>query len=367
MIISDKSVPKPNFWDSDFIKDFETSHPKEKISTVIWSEDASTIINQINFAIENETEIVLSDMLPDELPERILNKEYKFFVDKFFYTPPHFQNNFEIKDSLYGCGNLVLLVTDKEKDNNLNKSLELVKAQLVKESILIQKTVDELYNGKSESFLLNTNFKKIILDTTEPNAQHYLTLIAACKNIEITFLKKAALSISRIFGSGLDLFPSCHSDGENSLRQKIGNLFFESKNNITLIDTKLLKKICSPYSFEKFLNITEDDKFLKFCNNIPKKTIDDRLWINPWYNFLVDESGTKKIHLGRFKRRQANILIGISINDKKSIEKFSNSVDKFIDEYLRSFLFCLKSGAWMEEFRLMILNFQNYSTNVFLN
>lgn len=357
MIIINKAAPKPRFWHEDFLKDFETNHHNQTASMVIWSENPSSIISQIKFAIENKTELVLTDMLPDELPERVLNHEYKFFVEKFIYIFPHFKNNFKIQDNTK-CDNFQLLVTDREeKSSNFNKSLELVKGELIKKSFLIQKSVDELYKGKSESFLLNNNFKKIIVDTIEPTAQLYLTLIAACKNIEIKFLSKPVLSISRIFGCGLDFFPKHHSDSEHSLRQTIKSLFFEPKNEITIIYKSLLEKICSSYSYDNFLRVTENDVFLRFCNQSPRETIDDRLWINPWYNFSEDKSGTKKVSLGRFKRRQINTFINLSINDKKVLEKFSKSVDKLIEGYLQSFLFCLKSGAWMEDFRLIVLTF----------
>ena len=357
MIIFDKAAPQLKFWDKDFLKDFENSHPNQRISIVLWSKNSSSIISQIKFAIENEIEIVLSDLLPEELPERVLNHEYKFFVEKFFFVLPHFKNNFVIQGNPK-CDNIQLLVSDEEeKSSNLNRSLELVKCELIKQSILIQKTVSELYKGKSESYLLNNNFKKIIVDTIDPNAQLYLTLIAACKNIEIKFLSKPVLSISRIFGCGLDFFPKHHSDSEHSLRKTIKSLFLEPKNEIIIIYKNLLEKICSSYSYENFLRVIENDVFLKFCDQSPRETIDDRLWINPWYNFLVDTSGTKKVSLARFKRRQINIFINLSINDKKVIEKFSKSVDKLIEEYLQSFLFCLKSGAWMEDFRLIVLTF----------
>ena len=132
MIISDKSAPKLNYWDRDFLEDFETSHPKEKTSTLIWSEDSTAIISQIKFAIDNEVGTIISEILPDELPDNLLIEEYKFFEKHYLYVPPHLTDLQTVSEGKQSGSRVIF------RDSESNSPLDsIIEASLIENNIFI--------------------------------------------------------------------------------------------------------------------------------------------------------------------------------------------------------------------------------------
>ena len=64
--------PVPRFWQPNFIEDYQTANPEAQVATLTWSPDEDVIIHQLVNAIESKADIILSELLPDELPDRVV-------------------------------------------------------------------------------------------------------------------------------------------------------------------------------------------------------------------------------------------------------------------------------------------------------
>ena len=78
------------FWLQSFIKDLNDKYSNKKISYLLWDEDEKQIITQIEDHVKNTPDIILSEMLPCELPDRIAPEEIEKLKDSlliFNLTP----------------------------------------------------------------------------------------------------------------------------------------------------------------------------------------------------------------------------------------------------------------------------------------
>lgn len=97
MIITKQDFPKPLFWSESLIDDFKNKNDSKKISTVVWEKEESIINEQVGYAYENNVDIVLSELLPSELPNTLSDNLIDFFRDRFVFVPPHTsQKNIQI-------------------------------------------------------------------------------------------------------------------------------------------------------------------------------------------------------------------------------------------------------------------------------
>ena len=87
MIIGKRETLHPQFGCEDFITKFVENNKSEKISTVIWHQDESIICEQVNFSFENKGDIILSELLPSELPVSLSNEKIDFFRKRFLLFP----------------------------------------------------------------------------------------------------------------------------------------------------------------------------------------------------------------------------------------------------------------------------------------
>ena len=77
------------FWNKNFINNFISSKNDKKVSTLLWKEQDEDIYAQLVDCIENKSDIILSEILPNELPSGTTLLEYKYFINKFMFCPPH--------------------------------------------------------------------------------------------------------------------------------------------------------------------------------------------------------------------------------------------------------------------------------------
>lgn len=89
MIITKQDFPKPLFWSESLIDDFNKKNDSKIISTVVWEKEELIINEQIAFSYENNVDIVLSELLPSELPNTLSDNLIDFFRDRFVFVPPH--------------------------------------------------------------------------------------------------------------------------------------------------------------------------------------------------------------------------------------------------------------------------------------
>ena len=106
------------FWKEDFIKDFKSQNDK-LVSSLHWKGSEEDILSQLAEAFNLNAELILTDILPDELPTQTPSQLFDFYIKRFNYYPPHFSLHSEYtldtkKDNL--------LVYDKNYKGTLSKS-----------------------------------------------------------------------------------------------------------------------------------------------------------------------------------------------------------------------------------------------------
>ena len=114
MKINDTRFPKPMFWDDNSTSEFISSNHAKKICILTWDSSEDIIFQQIRYAIDQDADIILSELLPHELPNKTLLSEYNFFVDKYQFKAPNIIIENEDNDN----SQLLILSDSSEKTEN---------------------------------------------------------------------------------------------------------------------------------------------------------------------------------------------------------------------------------------------------------
>ena len=88
MLIANPFSPKAKFWDDDIVDFYASKSSDKKTSFLTWSPNASIIHEQVKWLIENSIDIILSEILPDEIPHDTLLEEYRFLLERIKFIPP---------------------------------------------------------------------------------------------------------------------------------------------------------------------------------------------------------------------------------------------------------------------------------------
>jgi hypothetical protein len=282
MIITKKDFPKPLFWSESLIDDFKNKNDSKKISTVVWEKEESIINEQVGFAYENNVDIVLSELLPSELPMTLSDNLIDFFRDRFVFVPPHTsQRNIQIStdekssityinDNLSEEDEAILLL----KNLNLNGETFLNVINIDYDNFSFEKVIQNV--GNSKNILININ-----------NPQLLITLIIRLhdfskriKYINNRFRFSHRLNLFGFFTINNDLnhnqsirsrFNFFNSTGESVIKvsrnETVFSLDCNNSVNYPLIESQQKHLICP---------ITEDNLKSFIDTPIPKRNSEDR-------------------------------------------------------------------------------------------
>ena len=88
MILRNSELPKSKYLTEQILREFSEKHSGKKIVTLVWSSKPGEITRQIEYAIDNKVDIILSEVLPDEVGFEMDHKMYEFFLSKYIFAPP---------------------------------------------------------------------------------------------------------------------------------------------------------------------------------------------------------------------------------------------------------------------------------------
>ena len=144
MFVTKKEFPKANFWNEEVSSKF-----KEKsngiVSTLFWSQEENVIFEQLKNAIRDNADLILTDLFPDELPNLTTNEEYKFFKERFIFSPP-FYNSDLTRNETSSKNDKIIYITDKtlETGDDLRKVLDILfKSNEIKERMVFIESENE--------------------------------------------------------------------------------------------------------------------------------------------------------------------------------------------------------------------------------
>lgn len=306
MIKTKDSFPKTAFWNTNFIENFEAEYHEKIICIVAWDENEKTIIEQISYALENDAEIIISELLPDELPETLLNNEYMFFCERFVFIPPQFakfNENKIIKEKKN------LIVYDSKENYDVNKEFELfnsVVAKISSENNFTEYDISLHRNNITniETEIFNSNIT--IINSLNPQIIHAVIILCTKYDKPFKITTRNRLGNSRLIGTGID--PNFDKYlSKLSIRSVINKMFFDETCNVEFINKEYAKSIYFDSSSNKTLEYTFEFTKILF-NDIHKIALEEKFWIDPLFQNINQLRNDYRFLNSRFVRRFVHLF-----------------------------------------------------------
>ena len=241
------------FWKEDFIKDFKSQNDK-LVSSLHWKGSEEDILSQLAEAFNLNAELILTDILPDELPTETPSQLFDFYIKRFNYCPPHFSLHSEYtldtkKDNL--------LVYDKNYKGTLSKSH--IKSTLLNQFSETNDFTVQTFNHDFDSLdKLNkkiSGIDRLILVSDCPNLTNYVVCASINYKFKLNIYPRLKNS-SRLNGLGSTV---CTNDIEKE-RKSIRSIF-----NALMLENTTIK--VHPNNAIELLKINSVDNYYKLFEN----------------------------------------------------------------------------------------------------
>ena len=262
------------FWNKNFVKDF-TLKRSQTVSTVFWKNNTNEILEQICNSITNNSEIILTDILPDELPYDLPSSDYNYFVNKFQYCPPQISL---INKSDSNEKNIKLIIFDENHEGIFAKPHLRT---LFIESITVSKgyTVKKFeYNSDSLQGIneLITKASELILISECPTLIDYIVQASIIFNFKPNIYPEVKNSI-RLNGLGLSIKNDNIELQKRSIRSSFDFLFNE-ETIIEVHSEPTIRLLVELKTVESFENLNKDLYVNLYFQRLHKINIKNYLW-----------------------------------------------------------------------------------------
>lgn len=180
MLITDENFPKPRFWLDNSIQNFDEENIGKRICFLVWSCDSRMISQQIDFAMEQSADLIISEIYPHEVPEDITIGQYDFVKSRIIFLKPEkgVQLRLEEKDS-NNCVDLVY--QEKSTSQDFQKTIKIISENELFNVIFIEEdeSVESYeFNLKSNSLVIYINDlalkRAVIYECQKSNIQIFL-------------------------------------------------------------------------------------------------------------------------------------------------------------------------------------------------
>ena len=85
------NIDNPILWDENFIQNFKIENPSKKIGIIKWNQDENRMRLQLLSCIRNKVDVILSEVVPGDFEDNLLNSEFEYFCEHYLYIPPKVQ------------------------------------------------------------------------------------------------------------------------------------------------------------------------------------------------------------------------------------------------------------------------------------
>ena len=316
----------PKYWNDENLEYYISKNKYKKTSFLIWSPNKITILKQIKWLIENSIEVILSELLPDEIPGTSLNAEYNYLLKRLVYIPPHVEL-YQSKSKGFIQTKEIVIITD---------SLEYLFPSTMKEQskkILtsLQNSIDLeliiLNNDNSFENAINAthNAKLIFLNTKDPVFTHYCARFRDNKGLQLIYRARHKTgSPFRYISAGINYTNENYIDEKFSLRMSINKLLKVLKHRNDKVDLKndTYKRMvqCNKFSIK---NIVESELYQNSSNN--------KLWKQALSFKPITFIDTDKEYIENIKNRYLLKSILSFIIQKVNKENELDLIDKDLD------------------------------------
>jgi hypothetical protein len=349
MLITKEEFPKPKFWHKDFISEFEKKNHNKRISTLVWSEKDEVIYEQIQFAQQNNSDIILSEILPDELPEKTLLREYKFFDDHFKFIPPQFEEEY-LSDLTTKKENITVITNERTQGTRHN--FEYLK--ILENSEVIKTAKDTLENEELVKHIQKS--KNIILDIKNPQLIHFVAIICLKLNTTCT-INSDAILITRLLSSGINPIFRSKLNSTTSLREIIRHFILNKVSDFSIFNDDVYEIISRKYEWDIFIKTINHENYSTFCKKLYKLDIHEDLWIRTWKNLKpIDSDNYNRSGSSRFQRKIIFAIIKYNQTENNN-NKLSNDLMEFV---LLKLFHMKRSPIWAGELNAIVSNFHDF-------
>jgi len=337
MIIKNKLLKKPTFWSKSFLNEFEEQNSEQTIATLLWHKDEKFITGQIEDAIRNKVDIIISEILLDELPESVMLSEYEFLSSKLLFVPPHCDN---IDFNLSTANKSILIFSDKEFEYNPLSKLKQFEFCKIDSDLKI--IVEHL--ECASKVIINTNYQQL---------NHFIILW--CINQKIPFVIDIDSSYySRYPANGISLKYNTIDIIHCSLRQVVNLYLKNGFNKFQVENDKFIKCFFGVFNCKTLATLSENLTYKFFIKDIYETELSDDLWKRTWNCFIASKYNKKsKFIFSRYRRKFI-----FSIIKYVQLQQEDNFDTKIYLKYMVEYLLQQKpSSEWKSELNLLFVNF----------
>lgn len=303
MSIENFNTENTNFIDPQFLLNISDSE-NLKYSTLLWSSDDDKLSNDFQKVINNKSDVILTDILPDELPSKTTSEEYDFFIKRYLFIPPSLGEENISKKSNTSRDKIILISNPNSTSyNSINNIFKIIGDSKLNEDIIFLDLNQVNFKGILDRYLPQT--KKIVILSSDPNLIHYCFLIKIKFDINIFLLPKLINFSSRNLLYGFK-FKSNENNNEISIRSLVKDIVFSNVGNLVIDkNCNILPLKPNTSDFNLSLNELEDSKLetnkffainqnykysfnysIKECKLVINKYHLNRLQINSILNYI---------------------------------------------------------------------------------
>ena len=303
MSIENFNTENTNFIDPQFLLNISESE-NLKYSTLLWSSDDGQISNDLQKIINDKADVVLTDILPDELPSKTTSEEYDFFIKRYLFIPPSIkEENISVKSNTSRDKLILISNPNSTAHNGINNIFKIIGDSKSNEDIISLDLNQINFKSILEQYLPQT--KKIVILSSDPNLIHYCFLLKIKFDINIFLLPKLINYSSRNLLYGFK-FKSNENNNEISIRSLVKDIIFSDLGNLVIekdcnilplkpntsdFNLSLTELEDSKLETKKFFVINQNYKYsfnynIKECKLVINKYHLNRLQINSILNYI---------------------------------------------------------------------------------
>lgn len=352
MLIANPFSPKANFWNDDIVDFYASKSSDKKTSFLTWTPDASIIHEQIKWLIENSIEIILSEILPDELPNDILLEEYHFLLERIEFIPP---SKIQSRSNDLKVARDKAIITDNIEEffpnctkNQISTILNIIEENLDYEVIELNRS-----NNFENAIRIIQNAKSVILGTNNPVLSHYFEIIRNNHKLNCFYRNKLkAGSPFRYFYTGINYFNDSFFNKKASLRETITFLLkitdLKDQEN-RLLDAKLFSNFQNALMQKDYSLIQSQSTTLLSSSLYQNKDL-PQICSQPTVFSSIAIQGEEKTDAflisNRFTRRSFYSYIFCKDEEFPSFKNDPRVKSMFIELIAKDFLYKQKHWIW---------------------
>lgn len=334
MFLSNPHSSNLIFWSQEILDSHTLNNGNKKISTLTWSIDSKNIVNQINWIKSNQIELILSEILPDEMPENLLLEEYFYFEKNFLFLPP--SNNLK-NTPIKNVENQIIVIVDSLSEffNEFELENPIISNILLSNTALKFIEIEKDYSLEILDPFIQCS-ENLVFHTKNPIINHYCEIIRSKSNLQTYYLNQTkAGSMFRYLATGLEFTNKIYLEKSSSIRRFFSYILQvgKSKHEISqVLDEKLFSDIFEnqgSHAFHEKSPSTYDFLTKKLYQHEPKS----ETWRFSSNYPLIEEFNNKNLNLTRYQKKAYFSLLDLeNIDQKEFID--NNQLNGLIEEIL---------------------------------